>query len=48
MSNPEQLFNALRLEVIVPDEVVDFSESTDSTWIRNLEALGERPAAYFG
>ncbi|KAJ1311155.1 hypothetical protein OPQ81_009656 [Rhizoctonia solani] len=47
MSNPEQLFNSLRLEVIVPDEVVDFPESTDSTWIRKLEALGERPAAYF-
>ncbi|CAE7066777.1 unnamed protein product [Rhizoctonia solani] len=47
MSNPEQLFNSLRLEVLVPDEVVDFPESTDSTWISKLEALGERPAAYF-
>ncbi|KEP55844.1 AMMECR 1 domain protein [Rhizoctonia solani 123E] len=47
MSNPEQLFNSLRLEVIVPDEVVDFPDSTDSAWIRKLEALGERPAAYF-
>ncbi|CAE6496705.1 unnamed protein product [Rhizoctonia solani] len=47
MSNPEQLFNSLRLEVLVPDEVVDFPESTDSTWIRKLETLGERPAAYF-
>ncbi|KAH7344714.1 TRAPP trafficking subunit Trs65-domain-containing protein [Rhizoctonia solani] len=47
MSNPEQLFNSLRLEVIVPDEVIQFPESADSTWIRKLEALGERPAAYF-
>ncbi|KAG8715776.1 hypothetical protein FRC11_000071 [Ceratobasidium sp. 423] len=43
----EQLFNSLRLEVIVPDEVVDFPEATDSTWIQKLETLGERPAAYF-
>ncbi|QRW19080.1 AMMECR1 domain-containing protein [Rhizoctonia solani] len=47
MSNPEQLFNSLRLEVIVPDEVIEFPESIDSAWIRKLEALGERPAAYF-
>ncbi|CAE6490467.1 unnamed protein product [Rhizoctonia solani] len=47
MSNPEQLFNSLRLEVIVPDEVIPFPESADNTWIRKLEALGERPAAYF-
>ncbi|CAE6418721.1 unnamed protein product [Rhizoctonia solani] len=47
MSNPEQLFNSLRLEVIIPDQVVDFSESADITWIPKLEALGERPAAYF-
>ncbi|KAF8741360.1 TRAPP trafficking subunit Trs65, partial [Rhizoctonia solani] len=47
MSNPEQLFNSLRLEVIVPDEVIEFPESIESAWIRKLEALGERPAAYF-
>ncbi|ELU41942.1 AMMECR1 domain-containing protein [Rhizoctonia solani AG-1 IA] len=44
MSNPEQLFNSLRLEVIVPNEVIEFPESIDSAWIRKLEALGERPA----
>lgn len=48
MSNPEQLFNSLRLEVLAPDEVLDLPESsTDEAWIRKLEALAERPAAYF-
>lgn len=49
MSSPEQLFNSLRLEVFAPDEVLDLPESsTDETWLRKLEALAERPAAYFG
>lgn len=49
MSNPEQLFNSLKLEVLVPDEVVDLPEpDAGSPWIRKLETLSERPAAYFG
>ncbi|KAF8609484.1 hypothetical protein BDV93DRAFT_145712 [Ceratobasidium sp. AG-I] len=48
MSNPEQLFNSLKLEVLVPDEVVDIPEpDAGSSWIRKLETLPERPAAYF-
>jgi hypothetical protein len=49
MSSPELLFNSLRLEVIVPDELLELPESaTDDTWIRKLEALPERPTVYFG
>jgi hypothetical protein len=49
MANPEQLFNSLKLQIIVPDEVVTLPEpSLGHSWIQKLEALSERPAAYFG
>lgn len=49
MTSPELLFNSLRLEVLVPDELLDLPESiTDSDWVSKLERLPQRPASYFG
>jgi hypothetical protein len=49
MANPEQLFNSLKLQILVPDEVVTLPEqSLGNSWIQKLEELPERPAAYFG
>ncbi|KAG8755865.1 hypothetical protein FRC12_010753, partial [Ceratobasidium sp. 428] len=48
MASPEHLFNSLKLQIYAPDEVLALpEESSDNSWIYKLEALPERPAAYF-
>ncbi|KAG9103981.1 hypothetical protein FRC06_006420 [Ceratobasidium sp. 370] len=48
MTSPEQLFNALKLQIFAPDEVLPLPEPSQGvSWIHELEALPERPAAYF-
>ncbi|KAG9073724.1 hypothetical protein FS749_014739, partial [Ceratobasidium sp. UAMH 11750] len=48
MTSPEQLFNTLKLQIFAPDEVLSLPEPPQGvSWIHKLEALPERPAAYF-
>lgn len=50
MLTPEQVFNASRLEILVPDERIDIStlDTGSRDWFRTLISHPQRQLAFFG
>lgn len=50
MLTPEQVFNASRLEILVPEDYADIStlDTTSKGWFHDLIARPQRQLTFFG